>query len=118
MALRSAALRSAPALTPSRAAALAESPISAELAAPSERPGLGARRVLGIWHTGTGLVAKRTTRDKGEQRAMATEPVTLELDEAAARVFKEASPEQRRSLEALVSLHLLEAATSRQSLRE
>jgi hypothetical protein len=38
---------------------------------------------------------------------MATEPVTLELDEAAARVFKEASPEQRRKLEALVSLHLL-----------
>jgi hypothetical protein len=49
---------------------------------------------------------------------MATEPVTLELDEAAARVFKNASPEQRRKLEALVSLHLLEAATSRQSLRE
>jgi hypothetical protein len=50
--------------------------------------------------------------------AMATELVTLELDEAAARVFKEATPEQRRKLEALVSLHLLEAATSRQSLRE
>ncbi len=49
---------------------------------------------------------------------MATEPVTLELDEAAARVFKNASPEQRRKLEALVSLHLLEAATSRRSLRE
>jgi hypothetical protein len=49
---------------------------------------------------------------------MATESVTLELDEAAARIFKEATPEQRRSLEALVSLHLLEAATSRQSLRE
>lgn len=49
---------------------------------------------------------------------MATEPVTLELDEAAARIFKEATPEQRRSLEALVSLHLLEAATSRQALRE
>jgi hypothetical protein len=49
---------------------------------------------------------------------MATEPVTLEIDEAAARVFKNASPEQRRQLEALVSLHLLEAATSRQSLRE
>jgi hypothetical protein len=49
---------------------------------------------------------------------MATESVTLELDEAAARLFKEASPEQRRNLEALVSLHLLEAATSRQSLRE
>jgi hypothetical protein len=49
---------------------------------------------------------------------MATESVTLDLDEAAARLFKEATPEQRRGLEALVSLHLLEAATSRQSLRE
>jgi hypothetical protein len=49
---------------------------------------------------------------------MATEPVTLELDEAAARVFREATPEMRRKLEALVSLYLLEAATSRQSLRE
>jgi len=39
---RSAALRSAPALTPALAAALQTSPISAELAAPSERPGLGA----------------------------------------------------------------------------
>ncbi len=49
---------------------------------------------------------------------MATEPITMELDAAAARVYKNASPEQRRRLEALVSLHLLEAATSRQSLRE
>jgi hypothetical protein len=49
---------------------------------------------------------------------MATEPVTLELDEAAARIYKNASPEQRRKLEALVSLHLLEATMSRQSLRE
>lgn len=49
---------------------------------------------------------------------MATEPVTLELDEAAARLFKNATPEQQRKLEALVSLHLLEVATSRQSLRE
>jgi hypothetical protein len=49
---------------------------------------------------------------------MATVPVTLELDEAAARVFKNASPEERRTLEALVSLQLLEASTPRQSLRE
>jgi len=49
---------------------------------------------------------------------MATVPVTLELEEAAARVFKNASPEERRTLEALVSLQLLEASTPRQSLRE
>jgi hypothetical protein len=49
---------------------------------------------------------------------MATEPITIEVDEAAARVFKNASPEERRTLEALVSLQLLEASTPRQSLRE
>jgi hypothetical protein len=49
---------------------------------------------------------------------MATEPITVEVDEAAARVFKNASPEERRTLEALVSLQLLEASTPRQSLRE
>ena len=49
---------------------------------------------------------------------MATEPITIEVDEAAARVFKNASPEERRTLEALVSLQLLEASTPRQSLGE
>lgn len=49
---------------------------------------------------------------------MATEPITVEVDEAAARIFKNASPEERRTLEALVSLQLLEASTPRQSLRE
>jgi hypothetical protein len=49
---------------------------------------------------------------------MATEPVTLELDEAAARVFKNASPEERRKLEALLSLQLLEVADPKVSLRE
>jgi hypothetical protein len=49
---------------------------------------------------------------------MATEPITLDVDEAAARIFKNASPEERRTLEALVSLQLLEASTPRQSLRE
>lgn len=49
---------------------------------------------------------------------MATEPITLEVDEAVARIFKNASPEERRRLEALVSLQLLKVATTRQSLRE
>jgi len=52
------------------------------------------------------------------QSAMATEPITLEVDEAVARIFKAASPEERRRLEALVSLQLLKVATTRQSLRE
>ena len=49
---------------------------------------------------------------------MATEPITMEIDEAAARVYKNASPEQRRKLEVLVSLQLLEVATPTMSLRE
>jgi len=49
---------------------------------------------------------------------MATEPITIEVDEAAARIFKNASPGERRALETLVSLQLLEASTPRQSLRE
>lgn len=49
---------------------------------------------------------------------MATEPITIEVDAAAARIFKDASPEERRKLEALVSLQLLEAATPSTSLRE
>ena len=49
---------------------------------------------------------------------MATEPITLHLDAEAARVFKTASPDERRKLEALVSLQLLEAAKPGLSLRE
>lgn len=49
---------------------------------------------------------------------MATEPITLHVDEAAARVFKSASPELQRKLEALVSLQLLEAGKPGTSLRE
>jgi hypothetical protein len=49
---------------------------------------------------------------------MATEPITIEVDEAAARIFKSASPEERRKLEALLSLQLLEVADPKSSLRE
>ena len=64
----------APALTPALAAALAESPISAGLAAPSERPGLGARTTHDVaywieWQSTHARAAR-------EGRAMATEPVT------------------------------------------
>jgi hypothetical protein len=48
---------------------------------------------------------------------MATEPITLHIDEAAARVFKSASPDVQRKLEALVSLQLLEAGKPGTSLR-
>ncbi|HEV8194241.1 MAG TPA: hypothetical protein VGP82_22555 [Ktedonobacterales bacterium] len=41
---------------------------------------------------------------------MATEPITLNVDAEAARVFKAASPDERRKLEALVSLQPLDMA--------
>ena len=49
---------------------------------------------------------------------MATEPITVHVDAEAARVFKAASPDERRKLEALLSLQLLEAANPELSLRE
>ena len=49
---------------------------------------------------------------------MATEQVTLSIDADAARVYKTASPEERRKLEALVSLRLLEATRTSGSLSE
>jgi hypothetical protein len=49
---------------------------------------------------------------------MATEPITVHVDAEAARVFKAASPDERRKLEALLSLQLLEAAKPELSLRE
>lgn len=49
---------------------------------------------------------------------MATEPITIQVDEAAARIFKTASPEQRQKLETLISLQLLEVGQPGVSLRE
>lgn len=42
---------------------------------------------------------------------MATQPITIHVDESAARIFESASPEERRKLEALLSLQLLEAGS-------
>jgi hypothetical protein len=49
---------------------------------------------------------------------MATERITLRVDADAARAYKDASPEERRKLEALVSLRLLEATRPGSSLKE
>lgn len=49
---------------------------------------------------------------------MSTEPITIRVDPEAARVFKEAPPEEQRKLEALLSLRLIEATQSTMSLRE
>jgi hypothetical protein len=48
---------------------------------------------------------------------MATEPLTIQVDEEAARAFKEASPEEQRKLEAIVSLQLIEATKPSTPLR-
>jgi hypothetical protein len=49
---------------------------------------------------------------------MATEPITIEVDAEAARVFNSASQDERRRLAALVSLRLLDAARVTTSLRD
>jgi hypothetical protein len=47
---------------------------------------------------------------------MQTEPITIHVDAAAAQAFKSASDEERRKLEAWLSLRLLEVARSKESL--
>lgn len=49
---------------------------------------------------------------------MATEAITIRVDAAAARAYREASPEERRKLEALLSLRLLQATQPSASLRD
>lgn len=47
---------------------------------------------------------------------MQTEPITIHVDPTAAQAFKAASDEERRKVEALLSLRLLEVARSKESL--
>jgi hypothetical protein len=49
---------------------------------------------------------------------MTTESVTINLDPEAARIYKSASPQERRKLELLVSLQLRAAAREGLSLQE
>jgi hypothetical protein len=49
---------------------------------------------------------------------MKTEQITIHVDAEAARIFNSASEVDRRKLEALLSLRLIEAARTNQSLRE
>ncbi|MFI5275056.1 MAG: hypothetical protein ACHQ4H_18655, partial [Ktedonobacterales bacterium] len=49
---------------------------------------------------------------------MATEPITVNLDAEAVCILKAAAPDERRKLEALLSLQLLEATKSGLSLAE
>jgi hypothetical protein len=48
---------------------------------------------------------------------METEQITIQVDAEAARVFKSASAEDRRKLEALLSIRLSEVTRTRESLK-
>jgi hypothetical protein len=52
-----------------------------------------------------------------DRLAITTVPITLNLDAEAARLFTSASSEQQQKLEVLVSLLLVDMATSSSSLR-
>lgn len=47
-----------------------------------------------------------------------TEPITINVDPEAARIFRSASPEARRKLELKFTLQLLESTQRQQSLEE
>jgi len=49
---------------------------------------------------------------------MTTIPITIQVDPQAARVFTSVSPEMRRKLETLLSLRLLEATRTPESLAQ
>jgi hypothetical protein len=49
---------------------------------------------------------------------MQTEPITIQVDREAARVFRSASPEMRRKLELLLSLQLVEFAQGKPNLKQ
>jgi len=49
---------------------------------------------------------------------MGTEQITIQVDDEAARAFKSASLGDRRKLEALVSIQLIEATKTEDSLKQ
>ena len=49
---------------------------------------------------------------------MGTEQITIKIDDEAARAFKSASAGDRRKLEALVSIQLIEATKTKDSLKQ
>jgi hypothetical protein len=46
------------------------------------------------------------------------EEITVQVDEEAARIYREASPELRAKLDTLISLQLIEAGKNRLSMRD
>jgi len=49
---------------------------------------------------------------------MGTEQITIQIDDKAARAFKSASEGDQRKLEALVSIKLIEATKTKDSLKQ
>ena len=49
---------------------------------------------------------------------MATEQITIQVDNDAARAYKAASLEDRRKLEVLLSIRLIEATRTKESLKQ
>jgi hypothetical protein len=49
---------------------------------------------------------------------MGTEQITMQIDDEAARAFKSASAGDRRKLEALISIQLIEATKTKDSLKQ
>ncbi|MEJ7652847.1 MAG: hypothetical protein WKH64_05655 [Chloroflexia bacterium] len=49
---------------------------------------------------------------------MQTQPITIHVDSTAAKAFNTASEEDRRKVEALLNLRLIEVVRSRESLLE
>jgi hypothetical protein len=49
---------------------------------------------------------------------MGTEQITIQIDDEAALAFKSASAGEKRKLEAFVSIQLIEATKSKDSLKE
>jgi hypothetical protein len=52
-----------------------------------------------------------------ERDGMETERITIQVDSEAAKAFKSASAEERRKLEALLSVRLSEVTRTRESLQ-
>ncbi len=61
---------------------------------------------------------KWSQKPSRESVQMATDQITIRVDVEAARAFKSASEEMRRKLEALVSIRLVEATRTSDSLED
>jgi hypothetical protein len=65
------------------------------------------------------MCSSRRVSERGRRHPVATtEPITINVDPEAARIFKSASPEERRKLELKFTLQVLGTTQRQQSLEE